>query len=257
MTKKHAIVSPKEAAQHRDAGKLDGKNNWWNRHRFDLISNFLPRTSMSQSLLDFGCGNGLFLIYLQNSKYNLSLTGYEPFLTNNVFEHSGGGTVGIHDSLEKLDNKSFDIVITLDVLEHIEKDKKALVQINKLLKFQGYLLLTVPAYHCLYSLHDAAVGHYRRYNKPTIVNLLEKHGFSVLHATYFFCFLVPPSAIRKLFLSVRSMWQNSHVLDAPTDPLKLFSLLTYMEIKLLQKTNFYLPFGTSIFVLARKIRHWS
>ena len=56
-----------------------GKDNWLNRYRHEIMIKFLPILS-NQSLLDFGCGNGLFLQYLLQTTPLLSVSGYDPYL---------------------------------------------------------------------------------------------------------------------------------------------------------------------------------
>ena len=252
VKKRCYIASPEESAYALVEDGFTCRDNWWNRHRFNVASHFLPQTSTSQKLLDFGCGNGIFLKYLVEKNYQLSLFGYDPFLSVMALDTSET-EIQMSDSLQKISSNSFDFVTALDVIEHIEDDISTFKQINKLLNPNGTLLITVPSYQCLYSLHDAVIGHYRRYTKRSIVNLLEQTGFSTSHVTYLFSFLVIPATVRKYYLSLRKMWRNDRHIYAHTDYLRILSMLTSIEIKILQKTGFWLPFGTSIFVSAKKI----
>lgn len=248
---KYYVSPPNEAAKHLDADPLTGKDSWFTHHRFAVVASFLPRSS-KQTLLDFGCGNGLFLRYLQTNKYDLSLHGYDPYF----FDISTKNRDNYHfyDSLLHISPKiKFDFVTALDVIEHIEDDGRALQQINKMLTPGGTLLLTVPAYQWLYCLADAAIGHYRRYTKDSALSVLKKTGFSALHATHFFCFLIPVSVARKYYLSMRKTWRKDHNIDASIEKWSIFSTMTKIELKFMQKTNFRLPCGTSLFVVAQKI----
>ena len=68
---------------------------------------------------------------------------------------------------------AFDIVMALDVIEHIEDERTFLIEIvNNHLDSGGYLLITVPAFNFLYSSHDRFLGHYRRYNLKELVCLI-------------------------------------------------------------------------------------
>src|SRR5690606_25250607 len=75
-------------------------------------------------------------------------------------------------------NASFDIVLSLDVLEHIERDEVALSQWVSILKPGGKLVLSVPAHQRKWSNGDVWAGHFRRYDKEPIRQLVEKVGLS-------------------------------------------------------------------------------
>lgn len=73
----------------------------------------------------------------------------------------------------------YDTVISSNVLEHIQNDTAALLNINKILKEDGILILLTPAGQFLFSNLDRNVGHYRRYSKTEVKNKLETAGFTV------------------------------------------------------------------------------
>lgn len=257
MQQKYRIASAKEASHNLHSDNLYSKGNCLDLHRFDVVSHFISHSSASHKLLDFGCGNGSFLSYLSKRDYPMSLTGYDPFLQNDECKSVSiktGKSIEIYNSLGQLTKHGFDFVSALDVVEHIENDREALLQINGLLKIGSVFLMIVPAYQFTYSLWDAAVGHHRRYSKLTIINLLSETGFLVQHATYFFSFLIPFAIVRKYYLQLRSMWRKDHYLDVSPDYVNIFRLLTILEFNLMQKTHFHLPCGTSIFVQARKLQ---
>lgn len=65
----------------------------------------------------------------------------------------------------------FDLVVSFDVFEHIEQDKKAVSEVYRVLKKGGKLVYSVPAGPGLFSSHDVALEHYRRYNKQMVKEL--------------------------------------------------------------------------------------
>jgi SAM-dependent methyltransferase len=67
----------------------------------------------------------------------------------------------------------FDTIICMNVLEHIADDRHALRHLWNLLGPHGTLFLLVPAHHALFSRFDAEGGHYRRYDKRTMSNLVK------------------------------------------------------------------------------------
>jgi len=81
--------------------------------------------------------------------------------------------------------KSFDCVILVNVLEHIEDDELALKECFRILRPGGKLFLFVPALPCLYSNLDKIVGHFRRYTKAEFLGKVKCAGFRVELASYF------------------------------------------------------------------------
>jgi len=78
----------------------------------------------------------------------------------------------------------FDFVFALNVVEHIENDKLALINIDKLLKKKGKMFILVPAYQNLYNHFDVSLEHYRRYTKSTLKNIFpNKHN--IIKTKYF------------------------------------------------------------------------
>jgi SAM-dependent methyltransferase len=78
------------------------------------------------------------------------------------------------------ENGFFDLVVAMEVLEHIENDKKALLEIVRVLKPSGNFLFSVPLRMELYDEWDQAAGHYRRYEIKELTSLLSEAGFKVL-----------------------------------------------------------------------------
>ncbi len=68
----------------------------------------------------------------------------------------------------------FDLVLSFDVFEHIENDQQAAGECFRVLKNDGFLLFSVPAFQWLYSSHDRALEHFRRYNKQTIRSITKE-----------------------------------------------------------------------------------
>lgn len=253
----YKIASEDEAAHYISNYKLVGTDNWLNQHRFTLVTKFMDNSD-KQKLLDYGCGNGLFLQYLLNNNWSLSLSGFDPYLlskdTNDIkiLEDKG---INFHKQFNNVANTTYDVVTALDVIEHIEDDKKALIGIRKILKPDGKLLLTVPSHPWLYSLYDATVGHYRRYTSASIQNVLTEAGFTVVEQRYFFIFLIPASLFIKYYLLVKKiMGRKMDINELPLNPLGIFSLAIRIEDFLMERGGVKFPCGVSLFVHARKTK---
>ena len=134
----------------------------------------------------------------------------------------------------------FDSIVCLNVLEHIEKDLFALQQMRAALRPEGMLALLVPAHQFLFGAFDEAVGHYRRYGKRSLNQLLVKAGFHVQSLKFFNIAATLPWFVNGRLLR-RSYLPNEQVSLAD----KLVPLL---------KLERFVgpPFGISLIALAKK-----
>jgi SAM-dependent methyltransferase len=86
---------------------------------------------------------------------------------------------------QELKQHDFDTILCLNVLEHIKDDKKALMNIHSIMNEGARSIILVPALISLQGSLDAELGHYRRYDKDKLINLLEAAGFGVEKVYYF------------------------------------------------------------------------
>jgi SAM-dependent methyltransferase len=85
---------------------------------------------------------------------------------------------------EQLKAFRVDTVVSLNVLEHIEDDVAALLNMAQLLSGNGCLIVIVPAHQWLYGTMDSAIGHFRRYTKRGLARKLESAGLSIEQQFY-------------------------------------------------------------------------
>ncbi len=148
------------------------------------------------------------------------------------------------------EDSSFDILVAFDVLEHLEDDKAALAEWRRILKPGGLLMVTVPAYQWLWSVHDESLHHYRRYSAAKLHRLLNTQGYRVLKRSYAIAFSFPLIVIFRLFNSVSGIQQKSSHVYLPTPINWAFIQLLRTEAFMQKYINF--PFGTSILVVGKK-----
>lgn len=148
---------------------------------------------------------------------------------------------------------AFDAIIMADVLEHCPDEAAVLEELRRVLRPGGLLLVTVPALRILWSHHDVAIGHYRRYRRGELVRLMGRFGFEARSSSYFnFLLFLPFLAARLLQRALRSRDREPRadypVLPAPING--LFATLLSLEARLLDRAT--LPIGTSVVVTARR-----
>ena len=144
------------------------------------------------------------------------------------------------DPLDPLECFRFDTAICLNVLEHIEDDRRALRRMLHLLEREGRLLLLVPALKALYGSLDIYVDHHRRYGRRELIEKVESSGFVIDKIFYMH------------LLGALGWWLNSRVVKAkilPEGQIGLYDrvvpLLRWME------TIIHPPLGLSLVVIAR------
>jgi len=147
-------------------------------------------------------------------------------------------------------DSSFDLVLALDIIEHVPDDLQALRELYRILRPGGSLLVTVPALQMLWSAHDVINGHYRRYTLGELRNRVETAGFEVVTATYFNTLLFP------IIAALRWLWRlcpKRTASDFAEVPRLLNALLT--EVFSLEKPfvgRIKLPFGVSALCFVQK-----
>lgn len=148
----------------------------------------------------------------------------------------------------------YDLILILDVIEHLDNDLSALKALYYKLKPGGYLLITVPAYQFLWSEHDEINHHKRRYKLKGLKQVAIKAGYEINYGSYFNTILFPLVAVARLlgrFLPKQNKNQLSKDLVLPSKPVNRFlKWLFASERGLINR--FSLPFGVSILLLARK-----
>ena len=141
----------------------------YNRFLLDLV---LP-LARGKRVLDFGAGSGTFARHLIAVGVDVTCVEPDPQLLKDARRDTAG-----------LADRSFDLVYSFNVLEHIPDDLAALAELRRVLKPGGRLVLYVPAFMVLYSAMDRRVGHLRRYRRKPLAELVIQAGLVVDEASY-------------------------------------------------------------------------
>jgi len=155
-----------------------------------LIDRFRPQAGPLR-ILEVGAGTGSNIAMLQSYGEVDAIEpddGARELATRRTGLAIGGGY--LPDGVVLADGR-YDLVVLLDVLEHIPEDRAALAVLRRKLKPGGRLLLTVPAGPKLWSAHDEAHHHQRRYTMRSLEKVVHGAGFRTVHRTHFNSLLLP------------------------------------------------------------------
>ncbi|MGH9072945.1 MAG: class I SAM-dependent methyltransferase, partial [Acidimicrobiales bacterium] len=152
--------------------------HFWYRARRQRVAALVPRSTPGGRALDVGCGSGGTTRVLADAGYRVSAVEYQPNAVRHAFAR--GLRVARSDA-EHLPfaATTFDVVLATDVLEHLPDDAGAVSEIARVLVPGGSLVLNVPADPRLWSEHDIALGHVRRYGRDRLRSLLDRCGLVV------------------------------------------------------------------------------
>jgi ubiquinone/menaquinone biosynthesis C-methylase UbiE len=236
---------------------LEDRYWWFVGRRFivaALLRHFGQPDTNPPLLLDLGCGTGGSLGLLRRFGRVVGLDASPDALAFAARKQPDVPLV-LGDA-QKLPFASdcFDLVAVLDVLEHLPDDRQALREIWRVLKPKGFVLFTVPAFMSLWSVHDIALGHYRRYLPSELLAKLREAKLTVRHWSFAICPLLPAVFV---FRKVQNWWMQGKeaataLIELP-DPLNR-TLIALLKLEASVLTRFRLPFGVSIVGVAQKTR---
>jgi SAM-dependent methyltransferase len=169
--------------------------HWWFRGRRDVLSSVLRRLALPSRarVLEVGSGTGGNLQMLAEFG---SVSGLEMDETaRRLTAKSTGARFDIRagrcpDDVP-FDGERFDLICFFDCLEHIADDVGALARMREVLAPGGKIVVTVPAYQWLWSVHDIHLHHYRRYGRAAIAACADEAGYRIERTTYFNTLLLP------------------------------------------------------------------
>lgn len=228
----------------------EDREHWWFRGRLAIILAVLRRALPPRRLrlLELGCGTGNVLAALSEFGEGIGMEDHPDLLA--VARARGvearAGTLPRDLVVEP---GWADVVLLLDVLEHLDDDVAALHIAQRALGADGVLVVTVPAFGWLWTAHDVALGHRRRYTAGKLRRTVERAGFAVTRVTHFNTLLFPIVALVRLWH--RGRRHADHDLRRPAAPLNrvlasLFALERFVAPRL------RLPFGSSLLLVARR-----
>jgi SAM-dependent methyltransferase len=153
-----------------------------------IIDHFRPH--LLGRAAEFGAGIGTISARIVNDVSSLDLIEPTASLSENLLERFKGEekvnviSAMLESYLSGELQYQYDSILLVNVLEHIENDKSALKMLFGALNTGGHLLIYVPALPFLFSNFDELVGHYRRYTRVGLAQILSEAGFQISYISY-------------------------------------------------------------------------
>ena len=169
--------------------------HWWYRERRHLLAKALAGVTPGRAL-DIGAAGGGNTRVLRDLGWTPVAMEYGPDGAE-VAHERGLAAVRADARYLPLADGSLTLVVAFDILEHIEEDDLAVAEIRRVLRPDGTLLIAVPADPRLWSDHDVAVDHVRRYTRESLSEVLQRGGFEIARMTSWNVLLRPVVAMRR------------------------------------------------------------
>jgi SAM-dependent methyltransferase len=217
------------------------ESDWWERERLRLLVEVMDAPVAAH--VDVGCGRGGIAAELAARGRFVVAVDMHPY--EEWRRHPN--VAFVQADIDRLPFRAgaFDQLSVLDVIEHVADDEAVLAELRRVSSDAGRLIVTVPADPRLWSAHDEAVGHHRRYEVTTLVSRTRRAGFATRRTSHFFAWLYAPAWLLRNRRQISSRAEGGRVgaLSA--------RLLGGVERWWLRR--FRLPFGTSLLLVAEAV----
>jgi SAM-dependent methyltransferase len=231
--------------------------HWWYVARRKIVFDWIFRVLADYSepcVLDIGCGTGFNVEYLRTRDYShvvgldFSTEALAFCQLRNLTNFVCGDATRI-----PLRHESFDVIMALDLIEHLDDDTQAMREFARLLRPGGSVVIFAPAFNFLWGLQDKVGCHRRRYTAGELRRKLETVGISINKLTYTNIFLFPLIWAGRIVLrlfgnNIQAASENDLHPDWSND---LLQAVFSAERPLLHYVNF--PFGVSLLCVAKKL----
>ncbi|MDF8263326.1 class I SAM-dependent methyltransferase [Luteipulveratus flavus] len=228
-----------EGTEVRKLAQLEDKH-WWYAERRHLLAKAIQGLTPGRAL-DIGAAGGGNTRVLVEHGWSASPLEYGE--DGAEVAHERGLPVMRADAMRlPLQDESLDLVVAFDVLEHLEDDDASAREVLRVLRRGGSFLIAVPADPRLWSAHDEAVGHVRRYTRESLLDLLRRNGFEIESVASWMVLLRPAVAIKRRSSSGSDLDDPPRIVNAALRG--VVTLERYLPVKRLP--------GVSLVVRARR-----
>jgi SAM-dependent methyltransferase len=220
-------------------------NNWWYSGRKKIVDYLIKKENFQKqiSILEIGPGVGVNIEVLQ-AYGKVDVLEIDEFFIELIQNNKSLKVGKIFKTFSEID-LSYDLVVFLDVLEHIEDFDSFLNEIKNILHDDGIAIMSVPAYQSLFSKHDQELQHFRRYNWEMLKKQINNNFY--LYKKFGYNYLLLP--IRYLQIKLSKKPHSDLTLDKFTNT--ILKIVINLEIRLLE-SGINPKFGLSLFAALKK-----
>ncbi|MBS1912529.1 MAG: class I SAM-dependent methyltransferase [Bacteroidetes bacterium] len=228
------------------------ESHWWFAARSAIVRRAIERygnLKPGDTILDIGCGTGAILKEM-SATYNAVGIDMSPLAIE--YSKRRGLKNVFQMTVEEFPRDKFNVkgITLLDVIEHIDDDLAVLKAAREIVGTEGRIIITVPAYMWLWSSHDVANHHKRRYTAKRLRKVLDDAGLEPVKMTYYNTLLFPLAAVKKLLSRSKSADVASRAVDQPSAFVNtIFKAVFSLERFIVPFIN--LPYGVSLLTVAR------
>jgi SAM-dependent methyltransferase len=246
------VLSPAKTVSMADEWfDIANADHFWMRWRFAILCREMQRLGIDPGkALEIGCGHGVLRQQMEEA-FKVPVDGCD--LNQNALQMApaGRGRLLVYDIFDELPEmcRAYDMILLMDVIEHLDDDMDFLQTSLKHLKPGGIVAINVPAHMSLYSKYDKVAGHKRRYNRERLRLLFESSSVTPLAIVNWGFSMVPVLIVRKLVLKFVSEERTIETGFAPPKGLMNSGLNLLKAIE--TGVPFGMPIGSSIMALGR------
>ena len=216
-----------------------------------IVNTRLPE---NPRILDIGCGTGAVMGMLSSlgETYGIDI---ETAALTFCGERNLGNLVQSSATALPYADRSFDLIVIADMLEHLRHDGPAVRESARVLRPGGILLCTVPAHPALFGEHDIALHHFRRYSHNSLRQTIEGSGLRLLRLSPTYASILIPVLITRGLKKLLSQRLSKE--DAQSDFIAVPTVLNALAVAVHRAESWWLarrnlPFGLSFLSLAEK-----
>jgi ubiquinone/menaquinone biosynthesis C-methylase UbiE len=231
--------------------------HWWWRGLRKVYTNSISSLNSSEEfrqVIDIGCGYGANFSVFNNIGAVVGVDLKFDTLRGIQRRPALGLVQACADALPFQDN-IFDVVGLLGVIEHVKFDSLAIQESYRVAKPNAILLLLTSAFMILWSHHDVANNHARRYRLRQIKNSLKRTGWTILRLSYINSLIFPAVLVTRLIQRViQSPDEIYYDMGPSIKPInRILEAILFIEGAIIINWRWCLPFGVNILGVAQRI----